>query len=181
MRVMSIDASTRKTGYAIFVGKQLVEYGAIPVDDITKPWRERIVYMMQSLSSLITEKNIIQIIIETPVKTLQNVNTLEQLFSLHGALIGMGASHHCKVVPVEVSEWRQELGLSKGIKKGDNKKAILKQRSIELANQLYGLDLKWKSAGSKFNDDDISDAILIGHAVLYKNEKMIGNQIKVGE
>jgi hypothetical protein len=37
-----------------------------------------------------------------------------------------------------------------------------------LANELYNLDLIWKSKASKDNDDDVSDAILIAHTVIHK-------------
>ena len=37
-----------------------------------------------------------------------------------------------------------------------------------LANELYNLDLTWKSKASKDNDDDVSDAILIAHTVIHK-------------
>jgi hypothetical protein len=49
-----------------------------------------------------------------------------------------------------------------------DKRSIYKERSVKLANELYNLDLTWKSKSSKENDDDISDAILIAHTVIHK-------------
>jgi hypothetical protein len=40
----------------------------------------------------------------------------------------------------------------------------MKKRSIEMANQEFGLNLKWFSKSSKKNEDDISDAILIAYS-----------------
>ena len=48
-----------------------------------------------------------------------------------------------------------------------DKRIILKERSVNLANNLYDLNLVWKSKASKDNDDDISDAILIAHTVIH--------------
>ena len=98
-----------------------------------------------------------------------NVNTLEQLFSLHGAILGVASALHIKFTPVNVSAWRKELGLLKDIPKGTkDKRSILKERSVMLANELSNLDLTWKSKTSKDNDDDVSDAILIAHTVIHK-------------
>lgn len=174
MITIGIDASTNKTGYAIFENNELYKYGAIEIDDKNKPWRERVIYMINQLAFFINKYKVEQICVEVPVKTLANVNTLEQLFSLHGAILGMGSALNCKIIPVEVAEWRKELGIAKGIEKGKDHRAVLKERSIKLANQLYGLNLVWKSPSSKFNEDDISDAILITHSVLHKDDVGFG-------
>ena len=44
------------------------------------------------------------------------------------------------------------------------KRAEMKRKSIEKANDLFGLNLVWKSDSSKFNQDDQSDAILIAYS-----------------
>lgn len=171
MRRMGIDASTKCTGYCIFEDKKLITYGKLsPTNSKDMTWRERVIWMMKHVSDIIQNHHIQQICLEVPIKTLQNVVTLEQLFTLQGAILGISIANNAQVVTVEVNQWRKELGISKGIVK-DNKKnsrAILKQRSIELANELYDLDLVWKSTSSKFNDDDISDAILICHSVIHR-------------
>lgn len=166
MRLMGIDASTKKTGYAIFDDRELFNFGAITIPDENMPWRERIIYMVKELSLLVKKFHIHAICVEVPVKSLQNVNTSAQLFTLHGALLGMSSSLNVKFIPMEVSEWRKELGLLKDIPKSKDKRVVLKERSIKLANMTFDLDLQWKSKGSKFNDDDISDAILIAYALL---------------
>ena len=167
---MGIDASTVCTGYCIFEDKDLKTYGKISLNaDIQ--WRDRIIDMVKQLKELIQLHNVEQICVEVPIKTIKNVITLERLFTLQGAIIGVTATMGVEVVPVEVSQWRKQLHLMKGIKAQDKKeeRKILKQRSIELANQLYNLDLVYKSPDSKFNDDDISDAILICHSVINRH------------
>lgn len=164
---MGIDASTKCTGWCIFEDKQLIEYGKIVSDYDLDNWRERVVYMMREVAKLCKQFGVQELIAEVPIKTIANVNTLEQLFSLHGAMLGVSAVLHINFIPVEVNQWRRELGILKDISKDNkNKRAILKERSVKLANDIYGLDLVWKSATSKYNDDDISDAILLSHAVI---------------
>jgi hypothetical protein len=88
---------------------------------------------------------------------------------LHGAILGVASALHIKFTPISVSTWRKYMGLLDDIPRDiKDKRSIYKERSIKLANQLYDLDLMWKSKTSKKNDDDISDAILIAHTVIHK-------------
>lgn len=171
---MGIDASTRCTGYCIFKNDKLLSYDKIEIKDGTIDWRDRVVWMMEHLSIIAQQEKVEEVCVEVPIKTIKNVNTLEQLFSLHGALMGMAATLHIDITPVEVNQWRKDLNLLTGISKDEDKRAVLKKRSIDLANSLYGLELVYKSAGSKFNDDDISDAILICHTIIHKNSRGFG-------
>ena len=164
---MGLDGSTKCSGWCVFDDEELLCYGKI-VADKDLEWRERVVYMMKEVASLIKKYDVEELCVELPVKTIKNTNTLEQLFSLHGAILGVASALHIKFTPVNVNTWRKELGLLKDIPKDTkDKRSILKERSVNLANDLYDLDLVWKSKASKNNDDDISDAILIAHTVIH--------------
>ena len=165
---MGLDGSTKSSGWCIFNDDKLVCYDKIVITDSELTWRERIVIMMREVSCIAVKYHVEELCVEIPVKSLANVNTLEQLFSLHGAMLGVASALHIKFTPVDVSTWRSFMGISEGIpKKTKDKRSIFKERSIELANELYNLDLEWRSKASKFNDDDISDAILIAHTVIH--------------
>lgn len=165
---MGLDGSTKCSGWCVFNNEDLLCYGKI-IANKDLEWRERVVYMMKEVASLIREHHVQELCVELPVKTIANVNTLEQLFSLHGAILGVASALHIKFTPVNVNTWRKELGLLKDIPKGTkDKRSILKERSVMLANELYNLNLTWKSKASKDNDDDVSDAILIAHTVIHK-------------
>jgi Holliday junction resolvasome RuvABC endonuclease subunit len=165
---MGLDGSTKCSGWCIFHDDKLLYHGKI-IADKNLEWRERVVYMMNQIAILIKEYKVEELCVELPVKTIANVNTLEQLFSLHGAILGVASALHIKFTPVNVNTWRKELGLLTNIPKGTkDKRSILKERSVNLANELYDLNLVWKSKASKDNDDDISDAILIAHTVIHK-------------
>lgn len=165
--IIGIDASTKCTGYVIFHNNDLITYGKISKDFDADGWRDRVRYMSTEIIKLCKTHNIDTIIVENPVKTIANVNTLEQLFVLHGAIMEIAHILRLNFIPVDVNYWRKKLGLLKDIPQGTkNKRIILKERSVKMANELYNLDLVWKSATSKYNDDDISDAILLTHAMI---------------
>lgn len=165
---MGLDGSTKSSGWCIFNDDKLVCYDKIVITDTELTWRERIVIMMKEVSYIAVRYHVEELCVEIPVKSLANVNTLEQLFSLHGAMLGVASALHIKFTPVNVATWRSFTGISEDIpSKTKDKRSILKERSIKLANKLYDLDLEWRSKGSKFNDDDISDAILIAHTVIH--------------
>lgn len=166
-KIIGIDASTKCTGYAIFDGNKLIKYGKISKDFDDDNWRNRIIYMCVEISKLIKQYNIDTMVIEKPVKTIANVNTLEELFTLHGAMMMLANIMKINFVPIDVNQWRKKIEILKDIPKDvKNKRAILKERSVKMANEIYGLDLIWKSPTSKYNDDDISDAILLAHSVI---------------
>ena len=55
-----------------------------------------------------------------------------------------------------------------GTKEG-RKKEILKEKAVNKANELFGLDLQWIGPKSKRNDDDIAESILICYSQIAKN------------
>lgn len=162
MKILGVDASTRCTGWCVLDNGKLIEYGKIIPEDRDAEWRERVLYMMRKVGKIAQTYNIDTIACETPVKTIKNVNTLEQLFTLGGTLMGIAAMLHINYCPVEVATWRKHFKLLDGIPaKEKDKRAILKQRSIELANETYNLELQYVSPSSSRNDDDIADSINI--------------------
>ena len=162
-KILGIDASTKCTGWCILCDGELDDYGIIVPEDIDASWRERVLYMMREIGIIIRKNKPDLIACEVPVKTIKNVNTLEQLFTLHGALLGIASIFNVRFCPVDVATWRKHFHLLDGIPaKEKNKRNILKERSINLANDRYGIDLKYVSPSSKKNQDDIADAINIG-------------------
>ena len=113
---MGLDGSTKCSGWCIFDDDKLLYHGKIIADKNLK-WRERVVYMMNQIAVLIKEYKVEELCVELPVKTIANVNTLEQLFSLHGAILGVASALHIKFTPVNVNTWRKELGLLTDIPK----------------------------------------------------------------
>jgi len=178
MRYMGIDASTQVCGWCIFDDDKLVKYDKIACSDKSMEWRERIVYMVNQLSPIISEMNPNIILIEdVPLKSV-GLKTLLILGVLQGALLGMASAFNTDVEFIPVSTWRSNCGLFDGTNEGKERDKM-KQKSICLANELYSLNLTYKSPSSKYNDDDVSDAILICKSYISPIEKKtFGKKIK---
>lgn len=159
MITMGLDLSTKSTGYAIFDNTTLLNYGVIQTSHAD--WRERLVAQGAKLTEIIElycpEKIYIE---DVPLNLKGGAKILVMLGAMQGLVYGLGASKNIDMCFIQPSEWRSPIGLYDGTKKG-KKRNELKQKSVEKANELFGLNLIYKSPSSKFNCDDISDAILL--------------------
>ena len=95
------------------------------------------------------------------------------LGAVQGIIYGIGASHNIEMSFILPSVWRSPLGLFDGSRKGTQRDE-LKHKSVIKANELFGLNLVYKSPASKFNQDDISDAILLGYSQI--SERAFGRK-----
>lgn len=165
MITLSLDCSTSCTGYAVFNEDKLVHYGCIKPDGDS--WRERLTHEGAPLSELIkTYKPNRLIVEEVPLKAA-NIKVLMILGAVQGYVLGIAASHHVPIQFVLPQKWRSDIGIFDGTREG-TKRDVLKKKSVEKANELFGLDLNWVSPSSSKNDDDISDAILLGWSQIHK-------------
>lgn len=179
MRILSIDGSTTATGYALFEDGKLIDYGVIKSEK--SDWRLRIFDMSDTLSKYIEKhKPIDRIYMEdVPLKQGTTKTTL-MLGVLQGTMMGMAVTHGSFIEFISVGTWRKKVGLfdGNGIKRED-----MKFKSIEKANELFGLNLKWVSKSSKKNEDDISDSILIGwsqiNPIEEKPKRRIGKKVTI--
>lgn len=167
-----LDMSTKSSGWCIIDVEthKLIEYGRIEkYQDEESDMRKRVMYMMDNIRGIIDKYKPFAIVMEDVVPTINNSCTVKALAILQGAILGMCHTLKIRYDLVSVSTWHSALGILK--KKGD-----LKEQSIKLTNKLYNINLVYKSKSSKFNEDDISDSILIGcyylgtYKTLMKNE-----------
>ena len=167
-KLLAIDGSTKATGWSIYdiESKQLLEYGVFK-NDKEKDTRTRIIYMINGIDELIhNHQDIVEIFMEDVPPSVQNAVTVKMLSILQGGVIGLSMKYEVNmsldsfVLP---NVWHSDYQILKS--KGD-----LKEQSVNLANELLGLNLIYKSKSSKFNEDDISDAVLIGYWRLHKDE-----------
>ena len=160
-----VDASTTSTGWAIFDDKELKAYGLIKPNG--EDWRERIVNQAPQLVEIISKYKPEKIYMEdVPLKS-KYPKVLVQLGAVQGFIYGVTASVHVPITFLVPSEWRSPMGLFDGTREG-TKRAEMKRKSVEKANELFGLNLVWKSACSIKNDDDIADAILVAYSQIKK-------------
>lgn len=161
MVVCGIDASTKSTGWGIFDGKELTAYGVIKPEG--QDWRERTVNQAPKLIEILNKYHPDKIYMEDVPLKAQNPKVLVQLGAVQGFFYGVAASFDIPIEFLVPSQWRSPMGLFDGTRSG-TKRAEMKRKSIEKANNLFGLNLVWKSACSIKNDDDIADAILIAYS-----------------
>lgn len=158
MVILGLDASSSSTGWSIFDKRGLAAYGIIKPEG--EDWRERLVNQGGKLKEIIERYCPDEIVMEdVPLKN-GNSKVLVILGAVQGFIYGIAASYKIPVRFVLPSEWRSPLGLYDGTREGTKRKE-LKRKSIEKANELFGLNLVWVSPSSTKNMDDISDAILL--------------------
>ena len=184
--ILGLDMSSQKSGYALFIDGKLSDYGLweLSHNDETD-WRNRIAYMADCVAQYCVDNNVQQIYVEDVPPTIENSQTVKVLSALQGMVIAIGVSQDINVEFIPVKTWKQKIGINltsskansdckKKIKelrpksktKDLNKvkswvKAQEKKMSVDYVNNLFNINLVYKSPSSKFNDDDISDAINI--------------------
>lgn len=156
---MGIDASTTCTGIAIFKDEKLIYYTAIrPKGD---NWRDRLFHEGPALSQIIQlYKPDIIYMEDVPLKASGGLKTLVILGGVQGFIYGIAASNGVPVHFVSPTVWRSKAKLFDGTIEG-KKRDILKKRAIEMANEKFGLNLKWNGPNSIKTEDDIAESILI--------------------
>lgn len=175
--LLSLDMSTTSTGYAVFLGHKLQKYGVIKGDK-SLDWKERVKIMAVEIKTLIDTYKPDKIVAEDiPLKKQGGMSILVKLGCLQGILLAL-CGDNIELELLTVGRWRHKVGLFDGTNEG-KERAMLKKHSIEMANVLFKLDLIWKSNNSSKNEDDISDAILIGHSTFIAEKEGIGRKAKV--
>lgn len=149
MRILSLDASTKSSGYAIFDGKTLESYGCITSSstDLIK----RIAKMVISLKEIFETKDIDKIIIEEVRQDFVNIKTYKALMYLQAAIAFLAHDYNINIEFIYPGTWRSKCGIKtgRGIKREELKKA-----DIAFVKATYGIDV----------NDDIADAVSIAHA-----------------
>lgn len=160
--ILGLDASTASTGFSIFDNKGLAAYGLIKPEG--NDWRERLVHQAPKLKEIIEKYHPTQIIMEdVPLNGKGGLKILVVLGAVQGMILGLASSCSIPIKFVTPNEWRSKVGLFTG-NRDETKRDEMKKKSVEFVNQEFGLNLKWISKSSKFNEDDISDSILIAYS-----------------
>lgn len=149
MRIVGIDASTNKTGIAIFQDGSYVEHTLIDLHKI-KDSNERIPKMMMAICDYLEKHKVDKIIIEESMMT-NNIATVKMLSSIAGAVMYYATSHGIEFQLDLPSAWRRRIGLTQG---RSVKRDVLKAEAIAAVKQEYGMDLT----------NDESESILIARS-----------------
>lgn len=157
-KILSLDTSTKVSGYAIFNNKELIRYSSIDKSDKSDSY-ERMSAMVYEITSIIEREAPDVVVIEETVVT-RNPQTQRMLSMILGAVFGCCVINNFNYCALRPTQWRKAV-------RGENEKLPrkrdeLKLWSINKVAELFGID----EIG-----DDISDAILIGQAFLNMMEE----------
>lgn len=160
MVVLGVDGSTSCSGYSIFQDGKLVSYGAIKLKG--HEWDNRLMQEWGQFCNIVEQyKPEILYYEQPPLK--DGKITLLKLGAVQGLILALCAQYNIQVKFLSPADWRREVGLYDGTREG-TKRDELKKKSIEKANQLFGLDLAWIAPKSSKNEDDVADAIMIAYS-----------------
>ena len=149
MVVAGIDASTNKTGIAIFRDGKYIEHTLIDLHKI-KDAGERIPKMMVAICDYLDQHKIDKIIIEESMMT-NNISTVKMLSNIAGAVMYYATRQNIEFQFDLPSAWRRRIGLTQG---RSVKRDTLKAEAIGAVKQEYGMDLT----------DDECESILIARS-----------------
>jgi Holliday junction resolvasome RuvABC endonuclease subunit len=177
-RIVSIDASTNNIAYAIFDGNDLVSSGKA-VFTGTNIYK-KIASAVEIVHSVVKEMNVDALVIERAI-FINSPKTMSELSMVQGAILAGSALAGVKIFKgTNPVAWQSFIGnkvLTKAEKldimethPGKSKsyyksldRDIRKQRTINFVNINYDLNV---------SDNDIADAIGIGHYALRNWEKL---------
>ena len=135
-RVLSLDQSTRVSGYCLFEDGEYVESGIVDMSSSKLDTYHRSFEMAKALWRVIKKYKPDRLIIED-TQQQNNVKTVIILARLQGMIIGYAEAHGVKVHILLPSQWRAALGYAQGSKV---KRDALKQQSIDYVKNTYGID-----------------------------------------
>lgn len=162
--IISLDASTSCTGWAVFENERLIAYGKIKPRGDT--WRDRLMDETMELAALFREY-VPDVVVAEDVPLKDGKQTIVKLGAVHGMILSLCAGFKLEPVFVLPSTWRHKLGMFDGTCAG-MKRDAMKEKAVYMANELFGLDLQWVSPTSTKNDDDTAEAVLIGYSYVKK-------------
>lgn len=137
MRVLSLDQSTRITGWSIFEDSRYVKSGVIDLHKNTDT-DERSKQMAAEICKLIEDAKPDVTIIEE-VQQQSNVSTVIKLARIQGVAIGFCAAHNIDLHILTPTRWRSALGYKQGPKV---KREALKQQSRDFVKNVLGLQIE---------------------------------------
>lgn len=158
MIVLALDLSTKSAGWAVFNNKKLVDSGCITASSTNV--LDRISKITRELREVFDKFNPDEIIVEEvlPEDVRHNQQVFKALMYMQAA-VALDFNKNGKKLNFYVSsEWRKKCGIRTG--RGITREMV-KAADIKFVKDNYNIDA----------NDDICDAICIGHA--YTHEKTV--------
>ena len=144
MKVVSLDQSTKVTGYSYMVDGKYVESGVIDLSKSKLETDVRSFEMAKSIWKIIRQYNPDHLVLEE-TQQQSNVKTVIILSRLQGMILGYAAAHGVKTHIIQPSRWRSALEFTQGPKV---KRAELKQQSLDYVKEHIGIEMSEDEAES---------------------------------
>ena len=149
VRMISLDTSTTKTGWGLFIDGRYNDCGLIDLSDMKEKAEQRIPVMIAEIEHIINTYVPDIIVVETTAVN-RNVQAQRLLTMLIGMIWHISIVKDIDFQMVRPTEWRSWVSSEK---KG-NRREELKAWSVGKVQELFGFIPE---------TDDVSDAILIGY------------------
>lgn len=162
MKVLAIDASTKSSGVAVFEDTKLIYYDCYTAS--SSDMIKRIQKMINKIDELMKIHPVDKVVLEEvrPEMGMQNLKTHRALMWLQAAINFYFHENYPKVEIdyIYPSSWRKLCGIKTGT---GIRRESLKPADIKFVKETYGLEV----------NDDIADAIGIGHAYVNQLESEV--------
>lgn len=150
MVVVGIDASTNKTGICVFQDGRYITHSLIDCHK-EKDVMKRIPIMADKICEYLNRVDNIDVIIMEKSILKSNIDTVQKLSNLSGAIMLYAYQHKIKFENPVPSVWRKKIGLEQN---KNVKREILKLEAIKAVKQEYNMDLS----------DDEAESILLARS-----------------
>lgn len=170
MVIMGLDLATLSSGCSVLDKRGKLIYNDIIMPDAKLDIMDRMVYIQREIKKHILKYKVDIVALEDVViSNSRNIETSHNLLFLVGMILGLCNELEIKFVLYYPSKWRRLAGVySEKMTAEQRKREFQKKRGVELANQIFNLDLKWISdyQDKKIHDSDKAESALIALAVL---------------
>ena len=145
IRLLAFDQSTKVTGFSLWEGKKLTDYGKLDSNVEENNPIERMSKMYFLIKELLNKHNPGFVVLEG-VQFQNNYKTYAQLSQMQGVIFSLLFEKDIGFLLIEPTAWRSFCGI-KGRKRAEHKAA-----AIQLVNDTFQID----------TDEDTAEAICIG-------------------
>lgn len=157
-KVLSLDTSSKISGYAVFYDGKLIRYSSIDMSHIRNS-DERMQSMVSELTTLIEREAPDNVVIEETAVS-RNPQTQRMLSMILGAVFCICVYYNFHYYSLRPTQWRKAV-------RGNNEKLPRKRDDLKLwstnkVKELFGIE---------DIDDNIADAILLGQAFINNFEE----------
>ncbi len=160
MHVLSLDASSKVTGYCIMdSSKVILESGVIDVSKASDDCAWRIIKLYDRLTEILANNDKIEHIIFEDLSHYYSRSTsaLIALSYVHMMLELFCYLNKIEYTFVKVYNWRKTVGIT------EKKRDLQKKQALQLVKERYGIEC---------SADDEAEAVLIGEWYLDNKDKM---------